>query len=232
TKNATAADTDGSKSGNTSYYPQRTLKDTRNNTSYVVRKLADGNCWMSSNLKLTLSQGATYETGTFSGGTYNWTIQASEVDTSSTDPYNIAISQNTKANVNSGNWYYPWYAATAGQGTQTASPTINRSICPKGWRLPNGNNISTKSFYNLITTAYGLPSSEAGVNSLKAAPLSFTAVGFYRGGSLGGSNHGCYWSATPNTGDASRAYVLDFTTSIHQYDYEKIFGFSVRCVSI
>ncbi|MBQ3309917.1 InlB B-repeat-containing protein, partial [Candidatus Saccharibacteria bacterium] len=36
--------------------PQRTLSDTRDSKTYVVRKLADGNCWMVQNLRLVGSR--------------------------------------------------------------------------------------------------------------------------------------------------------------------------------
>ena len=38
---------------------QRTLYDIRDNNSYTIRKLADGNCWMTSNLKYTLTANST-----------------------------------------------------------------------------------------------------------------------------------------------------------------------------
>ena len=52
---ATTADTTGARAGNTAYVPQVTLTDTRNNEAYTVRKLADGNCWMTENLRLELT---------------------------------------------------------------------------------------------------------------------------------------------------------------------------------
>ena len=35
--------------------PEVTMKDTRDNSTYRIRKLADGNCWMTQNLRLTLA---------------------------------------------------------------------------------------------------------------------------------------------------------------------------------
>lgn len=58
TPNKTATtkfDTDGSHPEDPSYVPQTTLTDTRDGKTYLVRKLADGNCWMSQNLSLMLS---------------------------------------------------------------------------------------------------------------------------------------------------------------------------------
>jgi len=43
--------------------PQIILEDTRDNKYYIVRKLADGNCWMSQNLDLDLSTNMTLTPG-------------------------------------------------------------------------------------------------------------------------------------------------------------------------
>ena len=216
----------------TNQVPETTLTDKRDNSTYTVRKLADGNCWMAENLKLTLTNNQAIRVGTFSGGETTWTPNQ---DTSSSNPYNIAISQNTKANVNGGNWYYPWYAATAGQGTNTANPTINRSICPKGWRLPGGDT-SNPSFYRLITTIYGVTNNSTGSTKVQSAPLSFYYAGNYISGRPGDTTtYGFYWSASPYTDDSSYAYHFNFGDTVvfpQNHAYAKPGGFSVRCVAI
>ncbi len=252
----TRADTDGSHNGDTNYVPETTLIDYRgingtgtasspatgtNQVSYKVRKLADGNCWMTQNLKLTLSTSTTLEVGTFTGGTTSWTPNS----TTEAYVYNYAITPSTKADLsvntdidakNGGNaWYYPWYAATAGQGTQTTSPNITQSICPKGWRLPLGTT-ADKSFYNLFTTKYGLESSAAGSTSLQSFPLDFTLSGYVDNGSqLGAGSYGYYWSASPDTSRPGSAYNLYFRSDIiasQNYYSAKYYGRSVRCVSV
>lgn len=50
----TAIDTDGSHQGNGSFVPQKELTDTRDGKKYTIRKLADGNCWMVSNLEFDI----------------------------------------------------------------------------------------------------------------------------------------------------------------------------------
>ena len=45
-----AVDTTTTHSTNTNLVPEARLKDTRDNKYYTVRKLADGNCWMTDNL--------------------------------------------------------------------------------------------------------------------------------------------------------------------------------------
>lgn len=50
----TAIDTDGSHQGDGNFVPQKELVDTRDGKKYTIRKLADGNCWMVSNLEFDL----------------------------------------------------------------------------------------------------------------------------------------------------------------------------------
>ena len=45
-------DTYSSYGKSTSYIPETTLIDSRDNNTYRIRKLADGNCWMMDNLNL------------------------------------------------------------------------------------------------------------------------------------------------------------------------------------
>ncbi|MBQ3309150.1 hypothetical protein IJG78_00545 [Candidatus Saccharibacteria bacterium] len=203
-----------------------------NQVSYVIRKLADGNCWMSENLKLTLSTSHAYEVATFSGGTASWTPNS----TTTSSAYNYAITPNTQVNISvngKNEWYYPWYAATAGQGTRTASPTISQSICPKSWKLPNGGTNAAPSFQSLAT-AYSIGVDSAGSTKLQGVPLSFYYAGDYYSGSLSDTSHGYYWSASPYTSNSDRAYVLYVGSSYGnpQDNSYKFRGFSVRCVAI
>lgn len=48
-------DWDGSHYGDSNYIPRKALIDSRDNTKYLVAKLADGECWMTQNLALELS---------------------------------------------------------------------------------------------------------------------------------------------------------------------------------
>ena len=207
-----------------------------NYQTYKVRKLYDDNCWMAENLQLNLVNGRSIKVGTFDGGEADWTPNS---NTSSTNPYNIAITQNYKENIavtdyrsiSHNNWYYTWYGATTGQGANTSNPSITQSICPKGWRLPlGGDNTGSKSFYYLITTKYGQSTGSAINND----PLNFYPAGSYSSGSQGDTSYGYYWSASPYTSSSSHAYNLSFGSgSVYPQNYfNKYYGFSVRCVSI
>ena len=106
-----------------------TLTDVRDNNTYTVARLPDGNCWMTQNLSLYLNM-----------DTDN-TLYPSTSDVSTTvdlDPVNVGFSPDPHPCLNAttactgargglNKIYYNWAAATAkGHG----------SICPKGWKLP------------------------------------------------------------------------------------------------
>lgn len=56
---AELSDATGIHHGDNRYVPEAILTDTRDGKEYLVRKLADGNCWMAQNLSLNLSTGKT-----------------------------------------------------------------------------------------------------------------------------------------------------------------------------
>ncbi|GHU08512.1 hypothetical protein FACS189431_4910 [Alphaproteobacteria bacterium] len=140
-----------------------TLTDTRNNQDYMVRKLADGNCWMINNLKLapntTLTSTDTdlNTIATFDFGGHNSLISdGSTVDYDTPNVYGPLSSTNSSngedydtsdpTSDHFGGYLYNWSAATAGE-SQTSMPgdgTNNdiapNSICPKNWRLPKGGD--------------------------------------------------------------------------------------------
>ena len=257
---ATQFDWDGSHYDDKTYVPRVKLTDTRDNKTYLVSKLADGNCWMSQSLALDLTANtaivASNNDGTTKTVTPNNTTQTTTGTTwaqadnnwrsykpqTAESYYQAGI---TKASSASGtgdayDWekagnYYNWYAATAGTGTSSmASAEAGSSICPKGWRLPS--NTGNKSYYNLVTTAYGLASSAAGSTALRVDPLNFNLSGGYHYSSAamsyqGSSGH--YWSSSAYS-TATNAYYLHFNASVirPQYGSNKGLGFSVRCVAI
>lgn len=57
-------DTKGDHQGDSNYVPQKELIDKRDGKKYTVRKLADGNCWMVSNLEFDFVPTASKDTAT------------------------------------------------------------------------------------------------------------------------------------------------------------------------
>ena len=211
--------------------PTATLRDTRDSSTYTVKKFADGNCWMTQNLRLKLTSGKAVTvvnntTGVTSSWTPNSTTQTSAGTAWAQNGGDIARSHDT-ANTNYG-VYYNWYAATAGTGTASmSSGEASNSICPAGWRLPS--NSGTKSYYSLITTTYKYTTDAELVNN-----LGFVYSGYYfylLGYVLSLGSNGRFWSSTAYS--STNAYILSFSNSLvdpHSTLY-KGEGYSVRCVS-
>ena len=204
---ATDIDWDGSHNGDNSYVPRNVLTDTRDGKTYLVSKLADGNCWMSQNLALDLTANssilASNNDGTVKTVTPNFTtINGTTEDTwyrghyednwrsyrpEEGKSYYQGGTTASSSPSNEGPAYawekagnlYNWYAATAGTGTHTHTMIeAESSICPKGWRLPK--NSGQNSFHNLVSTVYGLDEwTEENLAAVVSAPLNFTYSGYF-----------------------------------------------------
>ena len=239
---------------NQPYVAQRTLYDYRgldgtgtkdapatgsNMAGYTVSKLADGNCWMTSNLKLGLSTSQAIEVVTNSTGvakSTKWTPTGSGGTSNAATPMN----GNTvcTGSGDSRNCWYSWYAATAGSGTSGQTNTdASDSICPAGWRLPSNYTTSTTKSYSALTNAYFNITSNTSTGyytQLEANPMLFTRAGGYVSGSLYASgSYGFYWSATAYS-SSSYAYYFSYDTSYTypQVNDYKYLGFSVRCLAV
>ena len=259
-KTATALDWDGSKKGDESYVPRTVLEDERDESRYLVSKLADGNCWMSQNLNLILYANEPVITSTNTGGISTFTptnttqtasgtrwpnsenIARSYEQTGSYAYYRGGRTQNASPTESSNAYLwesagvsYNWYAATGGTGITTLTTgEASASICPKGWRLPASGN--TKSFTGLFA-AYGNGSSNTpAAASMIAAPLNFTRAGYYRNNSTQSPSSrgtsGRYW--TSYTTQASNAAYMSLTSSAvnSAQSGSRGLGHNIRCVAI
>ncbi len=211
----------------------KVTSDSANAKSYMVRKLADGNCWMTQNLEIPLASGTTIE------ASYNTTASAYSFTPSAACSGNGACSMNANTKADNGTYYYSWYAATAETGTSTdVSTDTSASICPIGWRLPANYTIDSSKSYGSMTNAYsfttnGANNSQNHVAQLESAPFNFARSGYYSNGSLlYNGTRGYYWSSTAYT-DATDAYYFRYGTSstIPQGSSYKYDGFNVRCVA-
>ena len=188
--------------------PQSTLSDTRDGNTYVVRKLADGNCWMVQNLDLDLSTSVAFNSSTsdLSPGR-TWTPQNNTQTTVGTvwaqnggdvarsmNPGDIYFPggvgtgtadayENLQGSTTGEPWefvgnYYNWYAATAGTGT--AAMTEGQVATDS--ICPRGwklpDNSGSKSFLNLVTTTYGLQDN----NVTDSTKILQAPLNFVRGG--------------------------------------------------
>ena len=196
--------------------PQRTLTDSRDNKTYTIRKLADGNCWMTQNLKLINKTISSSDSNLPSGST--WTVPASSTSGFSSYNTNNAYLDSTYGG------YYSFYTATAGWGTDGAtSGSSTKDICPKGWRLPTGGSSGE------FQTLYNNYNSSALMQGVPGFVLSGRVYnGFVR---LQGTA-GFYWSSTVDTANSAYALYLDRSDALPvDFSDDKGRGFPVRCVA-
>ena len=217
------------------------LSKTTNARAYTVRKLADGNCWMTENLALPLVSGTAVEASSNTTATpYSFT----PTGTGGNDTAEV-LNNNTKTPAPDGNYYYSWYAATAGTGTYAQTTETAYSICPTGWRLPANYTIVPSKSIGSITNAYGLTTNAVNNynnnnQTFDGFPISFARNGCYTAGSPYASPSGAqtqggyYWSSTASSSDSTRAYELFYNSgwTAPQYPNSKFHGFNIRCVAL
>ena len=258
---ATQFDWDGSHHGDKNYVPRTKLTDARDGKTYLVSKLADGNCWMSQNLALDIVSGEELIISN-NDGTTGVVVPDNSTDTEEgvswgqpggwesykpqgeqqyyrdgkTQSATPTASGDQYAWESAGN-YYNWYTATGASGTGSmSSGDAPSSICPKGWRIPSYDG--SKSFYNLFATAYGLDLlTESAGTALRANPLNFVLAGGYSYitsamAHMGEEGNGFYWMSTAYSEGQAYRMSSKLTYIKPQGNYDKGYGFPVRCVNI
>lgn len=258
---AITADIDGSYHGDTNYVPQRTLYDYRgadgtgnkdnkvapdsaNARSYTIRKLADGNCWMTENLKLPLSAGVTVEAAYNNvSSPYSYTPSPA-----CSGDGECALNANTNLpSSTNGEYYYNWYASSAetGKSTDINTDTL-ASICPVGWRLPANYTIDPDKSYGSLTDAYGFTvggvnNSQDHVAAMESFPLSLSRLGWYTASGWLNYNGQIGFYQSSSTSPNGYAYSLYYSktsgsnvtnNTMPQYTTGNYRGITVRCVAL
>ena len=196
------------------------LTDTRDDNTYTVKKLADGKCWMTQNLRI-IDKKLDSTTSDLPDG-YTWTVPASAISGWSWDTNNAYLG-------NKGG-YYPFYTATAGWGgTSTTNGNAQMSICPKNWKLP------TTSDYTAMANAYD--NNPITIIRDNNAP-TITLNGLVGNGNLSNATHnGYYWTATNYDNDSNDAHFFyvddwnDVGQVIPDADNVKTWGLGIRCMA-
>ena len=172
-----------------------TVIDTRGGTTrnYEIAKLADGNCWMLTNLKLGSTTGSITLTPADSNVSSNFTLP--QLTTSGSSSHDIPraygpVPGDTGTGSTNYGYLYNWPAATAGETTSSITTgNASHSICPAGWRLPTGGayNSGEGEFADL-DIAFGGTGMVAWNNEPNIArwnytgPLKGALSGFWDGG--------------------------------------------------
>ena len=228
----------------------RTLAvDARDNHTYWIQKLADGKCWMLTNLAYagggTNTYSDTMPTGDGTSGTLSGPDNAGSITYTNakyyipdganptTAPTQPSTSTNGGATNPQYGYLYNWCAAMKAQtGTSaclnatTPLPDTTKSICPANWRLPTSNG----GEFSALTTAINATSDAAGSTNLRTTWLAQYG-GVWGGGFFNPGSGGDYWSSTQGSSD--NAYYLNFNSSYvyPSNDDYKVVGRAVRCLA-
>ena len=225
------------------------VKDQRDNNSYYIQKLGDGNCWMLTNLA--------YAGGTANGGsnTYNdvksltngtgdtavtyteakYYISPSANPTIDPTPPSTATDGGANTSTRQFGYLYNWCAAMGGQNTAacanavTPAPIPTTNICPAGWRLPTGGSGGEFTALNTAINS-GSTSSDAGLltNGL------FQHSGHWRGHFTSQGVYGDYWSSTPSSAGSTWYLWIhsNFVYTGYNTDTYRSYGRAVRCIAM
>ncbi len=211
---------------------QHTLTDIRDSKTYQVKKLADGNIWMTQNLalvgpfypdqsdsdvtwsKVTSGDNQTFMLTASDNGEWCSTVGAACINQSK-----MITSSNPDYGAN-----YNWFSVTAGTGAYNApSGNAPSSICPRGWKAPTATSANDSDFGGLIGK-YTDGSSMRGVPNMKTG-------GYYYKDRYSGLNaDGYYWSGTSYDGDDSN-YVFMGTSKVVIGQMSMMAGGTIRCVA-
>ena len=195
-----------------------TLQDTRDGNTYTVKKLEDGNVWMTQNLRIVDQEISSMNSNLPVGETYY--IPASSLSGFSEYDTDYVYVEDPGYG-----GYYSFYTATAGWGikgqTGTNSP---KDICPKTWRMPTRAEYQTiRGLYSAIELYEGDP--------------SFDRSGYIydnRNAIVNKNSLGYYWTSTSlsnNNGINASEFYITNTPSSSIIDANKYRGLSIRCIA-
>ena len=216
------------------------VQDARDSHTYWVQKLADGKCWMLTNLGYAGSGTNTYsDTKTLTngtGGSTTYTVASYYVTPSTTNFTTEPTAPSTSTDGTGQYGYlYNWCAATGGDLASsgcsstitTPLPVTTASICPAGWRLPTSNG----GEFTALNTAINGGSTTTDAGLIGTPWLAQRGGNWYSGFNTQGS-YGYYWSSTQYS--ATSAYFLAFvSSSVNPANASlKNDGFAVRCIAI
>ncbi len=205
------------------------LTDSRGGTTstYEIAKLADGNCWMLTNLKLGSTTGPITLTPADSNVASNFTLP--QLATSGVTDYDSPqaigpIPGDTSSGATNYGYLYNFLAATAGETrTSLTTGSAQHSICPAGWRLPTGGGTGEFAWLN------------AKMNNPSASnPSTGNGFGYYQNWQNSGPFKGVfsgYWNGSfNNQGFDGRLWSGSAYSSISD-DYAHLASFNASNAS-
>ncbi len=225
----------------------RTVTDNRGGTTrtYEIAKLADGKCWMLTNLKLGSTSGAITLTPADTSVASNFTLP--QLTTGGAGEYDTPraygpVPGDTGAGSSNYGYLYNFSAATAGETRATlATGSAQHSICPVGWRLPTGGKGEVQTDLIELDIAFGGAGPYVDNSELDVFHWRYGGAfkGTYSGvfdpefSNLDGQGEfGILWSASVNPDWADDVFGVDFSdisSAPHSGGIRSV-GAAIRCL--
>lgn len=211
--------------------------DARDSRTYWVQKLADGKCWMLTNLAYagggtnTYGDAKTLTNGTGGSATYtaaNYYVVPSTTNYT-TEPTSPSASTDGTGQYG---YLYNFCGAMGGQATAacanatTPTPNTSISICPSGWRLPV--RFPSNEFTALISSVNGTSySTDEGLRNNWLMQRS----GIWNGGFIHQGFYEIYWTASMLGSTDSNVLYFYSSGGTDSSTYIKYAGAAVRCLA-
>ncbi|MBR3138616.1 hypothetical protein IKG38_01195 [Candidatus Saccharibacteria bacterium] len=216
---------------NTTY----TFKDKRDEESYKVAKLADGNVWLLDNLRLG-STSSKVLTPADTNIVEDFTLPASSTSgfTSAATSYTTAAIntsyKNTVPTVTYGagsgkiGTYYNYCAASAGTYCLPSDfgdhSNSDYDVCPAGWRMPTGGESGE---YTALRGSAG--------GDIRTVLSTANTGNFYDGARGNVNTGGLFWSSSWQGDNASMSFLSTTSSNLGTITYGgRRYGASVRCI--
>ena len=136
--------------------------------------------------------------------------------------------------------YYNYCAASAGSYCYSSSYAGNANatsdICPKGWKIPSGQNETILGSYAYLRKRIGdtittTPNSATNLLSVQTM-LSNPVSGSYNSGTAYSQGaQGNFWSSTYNRADVMYVLYIGGTIVSPSYAFHRYTGASIRCIA-
>lgn len=210
--------------------------DVRDNRTYWVQKLADGRCWMLTNLAYAGGGNNSYgDVKALTVGTTNSYTQPHYFIPTGANPTNEPANPSTSTTGTGQYGYLSNWCAAMGMQTFTSAcmnatspePSGALSICPSGWRLPTGVAGGEFTALNNAINA-GRTNTDQGLREawLVQRSGSWNSGGFSNLGSAGD-----YWSSSQyDTTDSYRLNTSQYGTN-PAIARGKSRGMAIRCIA-
>ena len=212
----------------------QTAYDNRDEQAYTIQRLADGRCWMMTNLNLgattltaDLTSANTNLSTTVTASTFNGWKKTSGTQTLTSAEF-IPVSGTDSTSGTAYGTLYNYCAASAGTiCTDTNPSNASYDLCPAGWRLPTSN--TGGEFATLYANAYYNTNAKMRA-SVANGGAAFALAGYFYNSTPAGQGGGYYWSSTRYDNARMSHLYLNTSSVAPSYFNSRSGGYSIRCI--